>query len=214
MYCSPIFVIIEMRIEMQRLNISDLYDIAETVHNENVHDKIDDILIVAKYNEIKLILEHLISLSHPVEFIELWDYEWNNYDREFYLAIVDNKIHLSPAYGRISDGYKKNTYLETCATKTYLFENCNSQIIKYIESNVFVEFGFKNNNEEIYDNNDNYIVENISIDRKNGQSCGFSKSWHKFTNENDTASEFISITYSNSNKDILEKIASIFDVKL
>lgn len=202
---------------MQKLYICDLYDIAETVHNETVHDKIDDILIVAKYNEIKVIMEHLISLNHHVEFIELWDYDWNNYDKEYYLSISDNKIHLSPAYGRTSDGYKNDTYLETYASKTYLFENCNSKIIKYIECDIFVDFGFGNKDDENEINDDNCIFENTSIDIRNGQAYSFTKSWHNFTSTSDNEdneSEFMSVTYSNSNKKELDKIASLFNIKL
>lgn len=204
---------------MQRIVFKDTYDCADYVHDDYVLNDHHDILVVAKYDEIKTILCGLIHHGHEIEFAQLYDKEWNNYDydMEYYLYLSEEGIDVSPAFGFKTDGFKKDTYLETFADKTYIHEDCNSAIIKYIKCDDIKEFAFTGDDECDCGDEDNgglihdYKSESVDISRSDdGEVCGFTKSW---TESNDNGFTYHS-SFSFFSDDIgeIRRMADIYDV--
>lgn len=198
---------------MDWIGINDLYDIVEISHNNVVHDNVDNILIIAKYNEAKIILDYLVKLNHPIYFAEFWYEDWNNYNKEYYIHLDQEGISISPAFRYKSDGYNDDSYLITCSNKAYLFDNCSSKIIKYLECDEIFEIGFDdktNENIDSIENTYNSISQIVERDQM-GNATGFTKTWINHTENNQA---YYSFRYENSNLSELHDIAELFGIKL
>ncbi|MBC5688202.1 hypothetical protein H8S37_04565 [Mediterraneibacter sp. NSJ-55] len=203
---------------MKRIIFEDAYNFADRVHDDYTLNDYDDVLVVAKYDKAKEVLRELVHYGHDIEFAEFYDSDWNGYDKEFYLYLSDEGISISPAFGFKKDGYSKDTYLIIGADKTYIHEDCNSAIIKYIDCDDIVEFGYQDN--EI-DNNSGDTTENdcivdtvstIIYKTDDGVIHGFSRSW----NNTDENANFYhpSVTYFNDNIDELKEIMDLFGIQI
>lgn len=96
-------------------------------------DEYASVEIIAKYDDIKEIIKELIVCGYDIAFIEqLTRPDYNGYDDEFLLTLDDAGIWCELAK-------RDGKYIYTESDITYLFSNCSSKIIPYIQSDNVVE---------------------------------------------------------------------------
>ena len=100
----------------------------------------DGIGIVAFYDDAREIIRELILTGAcTVGSMELHDYEWSGYDKEFYITVskvIDGEwtIFCEPAMRE-----SKTEYIYSETDICYLLDNCSSRIIPRIKSSVLYE---------------------------------------------------------------------------
>lgn len=88
------------------------------------YDELHSLSVIAKYDEVKIIVEILIRNDFDIKHIELFDMEFNNYDKEYVVTIFEDEIYCSPLY---EDG----KYLRTESEIMYVMDNCSSKVLSY-----------------------------------------------------------------------------------
>ena len=226
---------------MRRLFFEDVHELS----NKMIHDVLrgsECVSAVCHYELATALLSELIQSDIPIGQIDISDYEWSGYDREYMVTIMDGNVYCNQAYGRKVDGYSKDEYIESSSDIVYVHQDCNSKILKYIDCDEIYEFSiydvddfddfecdcFKCRHENCScdgfctdedDNNDDedgtisYHSDSSTVSKdKNGKPTGFTRSW-SITDEDGT---YQSTTYSYycSDEDMLRKAAKNFDVEL
>nr|DAT43613.1 MAG TPA: hypothetical protein [Caudoviricetes sp.] len=101
--------------------IADKYDVVKN------NDNLDSIGIIAKYYEAKEIIQELVGIGYGIAFItDFADPEYDGYNEEFMIALLDNEIWVEPAKRN-----GKYIYVET--NVAYILGNCNSKVISMTE---------------------------------------------------------------------------------
>lgn len=134
---------------MNRLDFDCPFDLADTITAllGDINDDYPVISVYGKYDVIKDILEDLIASGVSIaNEIELQDYDVAHYNKEFVLYLTTNGVNVEKTYDVESD-----TYLSGSADISFIHEDCNSKLIKYVDSNTIYEFGY---DEDDYDCDD------------------------------------------------------------
>ena len=134
---------------MNRLDFDCPFDLADTITAllGDIDDDYPVISVYGKYDVIKDILEDLIASGVTIaNEIELQDYDVAHYDKEFVLYLTKNGTNVEKTYDVESDAY-----LSGSADISFIHEDCNSKLIKYVDSNTIYEFGY---DEDDYDCDD------------------------------------------------------------
>lgn len=110
----------------------------------NIDDTYPVITVYGKYDEIKTLMECLITKGIKIdEGVYLEDKEMSGYDKEFVLyltidGVAVNKIwHDDNKYGEAGYSYSEGDI-------SYIHSNCNSKLLKSINSNVICELCIDN----------------------------------------------------------------------
>lgn len=116
---------------MEKLKFNDCEEFACAIADKyNVvknNDNLDSLGIIAKYYEAKEIIQNLVSIGYDIAFItDFADPEYNGYNEEFMIALLDNEIWVEPAKRN-----GKYIYVET--NVAYILGNCNSKVISMTE---------------------------------------------------------------------------------
>ena len=130
---------------MNRLDFDCPFDLADTITAllGNVDDDYPVISVYGKYDVIKDILEDLIASGVSIaNEIELQDYDVAHYDKEFVLYLTKNGVNVEKTYDVESDAY-----LSGSADISFIHEDCNSKLIKYVDSKTIYEFGYDEDDE-------------------------------------------------------------------
>ena len=125
---------------MNRLDFDYPFDLADTITAllGDMNDDYHVISVYGKYDVIKDILEDLIASGVSIaNEIELQDYDVAHYDKEFVLYLTKNGVNVEKTYDVESD-----TYLSGSADISFIHEDCNSKLIKYVDSKTIYEFGY------------------------------------------------------------------------
>lgn len=226
---------------MRRLFFEDVHELS----NKMIHDVLrgsECVSAVCHYELATALLSELIQSDIPIGQIDISDYEWSGYDREYMVTIMDGNVYCNQAYGRKVDGYSKDEYIESSSDIVYVHQDCNSKILKYIDCDEIYEFsiydvddfddfecdcfkcghencscdGFCTDEDDDNDDEDetiSYRSDSSTVSKdKNGKPTGFTRSW-SITDEDGT---YQSTTYSYycSDEDMLRKAAKNFDVEL
>ena len=226
---------------MRRLFFEDVHELS----NKMIHDVLrgsECVSAVCHYELATALLSELIQSDIPIGQIDISDYEWSGYDREYMVTIMDGNVYCNQAYGRKVDGYSKDEYIESFSDVVYIHQDCNSKILKYIDCDEIYEFSvydvddfddfdcncFECKHDEclcdrcsdVDDDNDDeddgtisYCSDSSTVSKdKNGKPTGFTRSW-SIVDEDGT---YQSTTYSYycSDEDMLRKAAKNFDVEL
>ena len=131
---------------MNRLDFDYPFDLADTITAllGDIDDDYPVISVYGKYDVIKDILEDLIMSGISIaNEIELQDYDVAHYDNEFVLYLTTNGVNVEKTYDVESD-----TYLSGSADISFIHEDCNSKLIKYVDSKTIYEFGYNDENED------------------------------------------------------------------
>ena len=125
---------------MNRLDFDCPFDLADTITAllGDINDDYPVISVYGMYDVIKDILEDLIASGVSIaNEIELQDYDVAHYDKEFVLYLTTNGVNVEKTYDVESD-----TYLSGSADISFIHEDCNSKLIKYVDSKTIYEFGY------------------------------------------------------------------------
>lgn len=129
---------------MNRLDFDYPFDLANTITTllGDIDDDYPVISVYGKYDVIKDILEDLIASGFSIaNEIELQDYDVAHYDKEFVLYLTKNGINVEKTW---NDG----TYYYGSADISFIHEDCNSKLIKYVDSKTIYEFGYDEDEDE------------------------------------------------------------------
>ena len=124
---------------MRRLFFEDVHELS----NKMIHDVLrgsECVSAVCHYELATALLSELIQSDIPIGQIDISDYEWSGYDREYMVTIMDGNVYCNQAYGRKVDGYSKDEYIESSSDIVYVHQDCNSKILKYIDCDEIYEF--------------------------------------------------------------------------
>ena len=103
----------------------------EVKHRYNAlmeHDDLDSCVIIAKYDDTKKIVEDLIRIGFEIHSIsELTKPIINGYYNEYVITLLENSVLVEPAK-------RDNNYLFIFGNVCYVFDDCNSKILKKIET--------------------------------------------------------------------------------
>lgn len=100
-------------------------DVADQYDKRN--DELDDISIIAKYDEAKEIIKELICIGYDLFSVEINDIEYDGYDDEYIISLYDASVYCEP--------FKRDTgYINEDATITYISNECNSKCLEHIIS--------------------------------------------------------------------------------
>lgn len=125
---------------MNKLDFDYPFDLVDTITAllGDINDDYPVISVYGKYDVIKDILEDLIASGVSIaNEIELQDYDVAHYDKEFVLYLTTNGVNVEKTYDVESD-----TYLSGSADISFIHEDCNSKLIKYVDSKTIYEFGY------------------------------------------------------------------------
>ena len=212
---------------MKRIVFEDVHELSV----EMLHDALnfsDCVSAVCHYEIATTLLSELIQSEVSIGQLDISDYEWNGYDKEYVISLMDGNVYCSPAYGMKKDGYSHNSYLETYADIMYVHQDCNSKILKYIDCDKIFEFAVEeldgidedemccsgcadceDTDDEITTHHSNSVT--VSRD-KFGTPTGFTKSW--FRDNGDGVSRYSSYSYYCNDEDILRDMARDLDIEL
>jgi len=124
---------------MRRLFFEDVHELSDKM----IHDVLrgsECVSAVCHYELATALLSELIQSDIPIGQIDISDYEWSGYDREYMVTIMDGNVYCNQAYGRKVDGYSKDEYIESSSDIVYVHQDCNSKILKYIDCDEIYEF--------------------------------------------------------------------------
>ena len=120
---------------MNNLHFNDLkdatYSFAEKYEEISSIDELDDIVIVAKYEEAKKIIEELVYHGYGISEINLNSVQVNHYEKEFAITLMFGSIGCLPLY-------ENGDYIDVECDNIFLMDNCAARIIKHLKGkNIF-----------------------------------------------------------------------------
>lgn len=96
-------------------------------------DELDDISIIAKYNEAKEVIKDLLFIGYDLFSVDINDVEYDGYDDEYIISLYDKSVYCEP--------FKRDTgYIHEDSTITYISNECNSKCLDYVGSNKIYAF--------------------------------------------------------------------------
>lgn len=206
---------------MKRIVFEDVHELSV----EMLHDALnfsDCVSAVCHYEIATALLSELIQSEVPIGQIDISDYEWSGYTKEYVVSLMDGNVYCNPAYVTEKRGYSHDTYLETYADIMYVHQDCNSMVLKYIDCDRIFEFSVEEFDEsddceeECLDNSDNITThhsDSVTVSRdKFGNPTGFSKSW--FRDDGDGISQYSSYSYYCNDRDRLRSLARDLYIEL
>ena len=129
---------------MNRLDFDCPFDLVDTITAllGDIDDDYHVISVYGKYDVIKELLEDLIASGVSIaNEIELQDYDVAHYDKEFVLYLTVNGINVEKTWC-------DDTYYHGSADVSFIHEDCNSKLIKYVDSKTIYEFGYDEDEDE------------------------------------------------------------------
>ena len=128
---------------MNRLDFDCPFDLADTITAllGDIDDDYPVISVYGKYDVIRELLEDLIMSGVSIaNEIELQDYDVAHYDKEFVLYLTKNGVNVEKTWNN-------DTYYYGSADISFIHEDCNSKLIKYVDSKTIYEFGYDEDDE-------------------------------------------------------------------
>ena len=201
---------------MNRLDFDYPFDLADTITAllGDIDDDYPVISVYGKYDVIKDILEDLIMSGVSIaNEIELQDYDVAHYDKEFVLYLTTNGVNVEKTYDVESD-----TYLSGSADISFIHEDCNSKLIKYVDSKTIYEFGYDEDDECSCDDCEDSEDDGYTVNGKSVSKEEFDKYVSQFKHdEKPTTTSTTSATYrvngKEVDKDTYEKALNELDEK-
>lgn len=129
---------------MNRLDFDCPFDLADTITAllGDIDDDYPVISVYGKYDVIKDILEDLIASGVSIaNEIELQDYDVAHYNKEFVLYLTTDGVNVEKIW-------HEDVYYYGSADISFIHEDCNSKLIKYVDSKTVYEFGYNEDDEE------------------------------------------------------------------
>ena len=187
---------------MNKLDFDYPFDLADTITAllGDIDDDYPVISVYGKYDVIKDILEDLIASGVSIaNEIELQDYDVAHYNKEFVLYLTTNGVNVEKTYDVESD-----TYLSGSADISFIHEDCNSKLIKHVDSNTIYEFGYDEGDEcECGECDCNECDKGFTVNGKPVSKEEFdSYTSHLMHNKKPVATSSTKSTYKINNKEV------------
>lgn len=199
---------------MERIIYEDLHALSSAMLYDALNFS-DCVSAICHYDIATALLSELIQSEVSIGQINISDYEWNGYDKEYAVTIMDGYLYCNPIYGMKKDGYSKEGYLGTYADVAYVHQDCNSKLLKYLECDKIYEFTVEEL-DDIDDCEDEIVThhsDSVTVSRDMyGTPTGFTKSWCRDNGEG--IMQYSSYSYYCSNEDLLRNMAMELDIEL
>ena len=164
---------------MNRLDFGYPFDLADTITAllGDIDDDYPVISVYGKYDVIKELLEDLIASGVSIaNEIELQDYDVAHYDKEFVLYLTKNGVNVEKTWNN-------DTYYYGSADISFIHEDCNSKLIKYVDSKTIYEFGYDEDDECDCDECDDSDDDGFTINGKPATKEEFDKYVSQFRHD-------------------------------
>lgn len=210
---------------MKRIAFQNVKELAIAMTDES-KDYCHTSCAVCFYEYATRLIEELVKYGMSIFSIDIHDYDFNLYDREYIVFLDNNEIYCEELY--IPD---KNVYLTFGADSVYVHQDCNSKLLKSIDGGCVIEFRDKE-----YDDEDEFndifeddfrccdcdfcdveddtfgTNENVYVSRKkDGTPEGFTKTLSE--TKNNTYSSY-SYSFYCDDVDVLKQKANFLDIEL
>lgn len=199
---------------MERIIYEDLHALSSAMLYDALNFS-DCVSAICHYDIATALLSELIQSEVSIGQINISDYEWNGYDKEYAVTIMDGYLYCNPIYGMKKDGYSKEGYLGTYADVAYVHQDCNSKFLKYLECDKVYEFAVEEL-DDIDDCDDEIVThhsDSVTVSRDMyGTPTGFTKSWCRDNGEG--IMQYSSYSYYCSNEHLLRSMARDLEVEL
>ena len=207
---------------MKRIIFEDVHELSAEMLRDALNFS-DCVSAVCHYEIATALLSELIQSEVPIGQIDISDYEWSGYTKEYVVSLMDGNVYCNPAYVTEKRGYSHDTYLETYADIMYVHQDCNSKILKYIDCDKLYEFAVSDFDEandfegECVDQHDDhtddaddgittYHTNSVTVSKdKSGNPTGFTKSWCR--DNGDGVTQYCNYSYYCRNEDMLRSMA-------
>ena len=140
---------------MKRLEFNDIYEVMDTMSES--YDNLCDsdlypvITAYGKYDVIKELLEEFLADGFEISGdICLETHDSTGYDKEFVLYLTEDGVSVCKTF-------EHGKYLNDYPDVAFVHEDCNSKMLKNIESKLIFEFDFEDefdDDEDEFDNDD------------------------------------------------------------
>lgn len=200
---------------MKRFVFDDISELAgKMIEHCDDNDECFSVNAVCHFELAAELTEELIKQGCKIYWIDIHDINCFGYSYEFIVNLIDNHILVEPAYKYNMDKDREDGYVMLGGDVVYIHEDCNSKLLKFIDTHDVYEFGIESTYEDC---NDNTITchrseyETIFKD-KHGIPSGFTKTWST-TDESGISS---TSTYSFFSDDLegLKTVAKEFCVTM
>lgn len=214
---------------MKRMIFEDVHELA-TVMLYDALNLSDCVSAICHYEMATTLLSKIIQEDVPIGQIDISDYEWSGYDKEYAVTIMDGNVYCSPLFGMKKKGYSRDGYLGSYADIAYIHQDCNSKLLSCLEYDKAYEFAVMELDDvddyeddfecsccdRCSDSNDDIIThhsDSVTVSRdKHGVPTGFTKSWSRDNGEGVT--QYSSYSYYCNNEDLLRSLAKDLNIKL
>lgn len=134
---------------MKRLEFNDIYEVMDTMSEsyDNLceNDLYPVITAYGKYDVIKELLEEFLADGFEISGdICLETPDSTGYDKEFVLYLTEDGVSVCKTF-------EHGKYLNDYPDVAFVHEDCNSKMLKNIESKLIFEFAFDDELEDDYD---------------------------------------------------------------
>lgn len=126
------------------VNLKNYIDFAVQICKqlENLNDEYGSVSVIALYDEAKQVIAACVRYGLDIVSVNIDTTECGEYNREYIVTIDDMGIWCEP--------FKRNNkYIHVESDIVYIFDNCNSKVIKHCNSDIIYEVctdGFKEEN--------------------------------------------------------------------
>nr|DAD82923.1 MAG TPA: hypothetical protein [Siphoviridae sp. ctXZx16] len=192
---------------METLKFSCVEDfceyIVDTIHDIAKEDPLNDVTVIAKYDEMREIFAELIRYGYECMSIDTFHpVDFDGYNGEYVLMIYDNELWLSLARN------KEGIYYDNCgASKVFILDNCSSKVIQTVDTDDAYEVNIEEEDDDACcgccDCCEAHNQAAEILKDEDGNICGFAITKH-------TDNGHSSYSYYNSNgldvEDLIEKL--------
>ena len=198
---------------MKKVVIEDMIDVAQIMYDQVINGK--EVGFVGFYEDAIQLIKELLRMEEPnIHNVNIANIEFDGYDKEYLVSLDgDMNIWCEKAYRE-----KYNGYFTICDDCVLVADDCNSEILKHIESEVVYEVGYdledecdcEGNCEHCCEEAENCeIITRVATDDE-GKLRGFEKSWE--THE-DGLHYYSTYSFYSNNEDMLKNMLDNFKVK-
>lgn len=133
---------------MKIVNLTNYIEFADRVCKQfiDLHDTFGSISVIALYDEAKQVIAACIRYGLDIVSVEIDNAEYGDYYDEYIITVDQEGLWCEP--------FKRNNkYIHTESDIVYIFDNCNSKVIKHCNSDTVYEVCTDGYNEENIDTN-------------------------------------------------------------
>lgn len=172
----------------------DLVDTYECLDDEDNMG----VSVVAKYEEAKEIISCLCMFDYDIHSIEVSPVECNGYSDEYLITLLDGEINCEK--NKIDD-----RYFHTESEYTYVFDDCNSNCLRYIHSDKVYEVS-------IFDEEDFELEDEFEDDCDCAVSVDSDGDMHGFTLQKSSEDSYSSISFYSTEKLCACELEHLMDI--